>query len=160
MGNSCLPGCRWWCLWWRLFVLSFFPRKVLDEILDLIESVSEGFPTYSYNASIYGWIENQSFHVHSSYLIVLSVDPFSSEIVTDVISFVQGRTFVFGRVADAKVLYHWILSKSFPHMLFFLQHFSRPLFCCSYLKIEYWYFLLPHLEKINKHVQFQTVQSW
>ena len=29
------------------FVLSFFPRDVYDEILDLIESVSEGFPTYS-----------------------------------------------------------------------------------------------------------------
>ena len=28
------------------FVLSFFPRDVLDKILDLIESVSEGFPTY------------------------------------------------------------------------------------------------------------------
>ena len=28
------------------FVLSFFPRGVLDGILDLIESVSEGFPTY------------------------------------------------------------------------------------------------------------------
>ena len=31
----------------RLFVLSFFPRDVLDKILNLIESVSEGFPTYS-----------------------------------------------------------------------------------------------------------------
>ena len=31
------------------FVLSFFLRDVLDEILNLIESVSEGFPTYSYN---------------------------------------------------------------------------------------------------------------
>ena len=30
-----------------IFVLSFFPRDVLDEIWDLIESVSEGFPTYS-----------------------------------------------------------------------------------------------------------------
>ena len=29
------------------FVLSFFPRDVLDEILNLIESVSEGFPSYS-----------------------------------------------------------------------------------------------------------------
>ena len=29
-------------------MLSFFPRDVLDEILDLIESVSGGFPTYSY----------------------------------------------------------------------------------------------------------------
>ena len=29
------------------FVLSFFPRDVLDEIWDLIASVSEGFSTYS-----------------------------------------------------------------------------------------------------------------
>ena len=28
-------------------MLSFFPRNVLDEILDLIDSVSEGRPTYS-----------------------------------------------------------------------------------------------------------------
>ena len=34
------------------FVLSFFPRDVLDEILNLIESVSEDFPSYSYS-SIY-----------------------------------------------------------------------------------------------------------
>ena len=27
-------------------MLSFFPRDVLDEIWDLIESVSKGFPTY------------------------------------------------------------------------------------------------------------------
>ena len=33
------------------FVLSFFPRDVLDEILNLIESVSEDFPSYSYNKS-------------------------------------------------------------------------------------------------------------
>ena len=30
------------------FVLSFFPLDVLDEIWDLVESVSEGFLTYSY----------------------------------------------------------------------------------------------------------------
>ena len=34
-------------------MLSFFPRDVLDEILNLIESVSEGFPPYSF---IYGKI--------------------------------------------------------------------------------------------------------
>ena len=28
-------------------MLSFFPRGVLDEILNLIELVSEGFPSYS-----------------------------------------------------------------------------------------------------------------
>ena len=32
------------------FVLSFFPRDVLDEILNLIESVSEDFPSYSYTS--------------------------------------------------------------------------------------------------------------
>ena len=31
------------------FVLSFFPRDVLDEILNLIGSVSEGFPSYSFS---------------------------------------------------------------------------------------------------------------
>ena len=30
-------------------MLSFFPRGVLDEILNLIDSVSEGFPSYSLN---------------------------------------------------------------------------------------------------------------
>ena len=29
-------------------MLSFFPRDVLGEILDLIESVSEGFPIYKH----------------------------------------------------------------------------------------------------------------
>ena len=32
-------------------MLSFSPRGVLDEILNLIESVSEGFPTYSFNST-------------------------------------------------------------------------------------------------------------
>ena len=34
------------------FVLSFFPRDVLDEIWDLIESVSEGFPPYSWRVNL------------------------------------------------------------------------------------------------------------
>ena len=33
------------------FVLSFFPLDVLDEIWDLIESVSEGFLIYSYTCN-------------------------------------------------------------------------------------------------------------
>ena len=41
------------------FVLSFFPLDVLDEIWDLIESVSEGFLTYSFNDS-YGNSKNQT----------------------------------------------------------------------------------------------------
>ena len=28
-------------------MLSFFPRDVLDDILNLVESVSKGFPSYS-----------------------------------------------------------------------------------------------------------------
>ena len=34
-------------------MLSFFPRNVFDEIRDLIESVSEGFPIFTLNAL--GW---------------------------------------------------------------------------------------------------------
>ena len=34
------------------FVLSFFPRDVLDEILNLIESVSEDFPSYFCPSSV------------------------------------------------------------------------------------------------------------
>ena len=37
------------------FVLSFFPLDILDEIWDLIESVSEGFLTYSYIDYIGGY---------------------------------------------------------------------------------------------------------
>ena len=33
-------------------MLSFFPRDVLGEILNLIESVSEGFPTYLWKAKV------------------------------------------------------------------------------------------------------------
>ena len=40
------------------FVLSFFPLDVLDEIWDLIESVSEGFLTYfRLTATSVRWIE-------------------------------------------------------------------------------------------------------
>ena len=51
MGNCCSPGCRLRCLLWCLFVLFLFPRGVLDEILNLIESVSEGFPSFFWTAS-------------------------------------------------------------------------------------------------------------
>ena len=43
------------------FVLSFFPLDVLDEIWDLIESVSEGFLTYSW----FCLATNQHFRNHS-----------------------------------------------------------------------------------------------
>ena len=32
--------------------MSFYPRDAIGEIWDLIESVSEGFPTYSFNIRI------------------------------------------------------------------------------------------------------------
>ena len=34
-----------------LLCCPFFPRDTLAEILDFIESISEGFPTYSHTAS-------------------------------------------------------------------------------------------------------------
>ena len=40
------------------FVLSFFPRDVLDEILNLIESVSEDFPSYSCLVVLYQFCSN------------------------------------------------------------------------------------------------------
>ena len=42
------------------FMLSFFPLDVLDEIWDLIESVSEGFLTYS---CYYVWRLNTEFRL-------------------------------------------------------------------------------------------------
>ena len=50
------------------FVLSFFPRDVLDEILNLIESVSEDFPSYSYLDTTYHFLE----YVRSYTLMVLN----------------------------------------------------------------------------------------
>ena len=46
------------------FVLSFFPLDVLDEIWDLIESVSEGFLTYS---TFYGSLTFVEFFVFRSF---------------------------------------------------------------------------------------------
>ena len=43
-------------------MLSFFPRGVLDEILNLIESVSEGFLSYSYPRNIPVYIILKSVH--------------------------------------------------------------------------------------------------
>ena len=49
------------------FVLSFFPRDVLDEIWDLIGSVSEGFPSYSYTS--YGFQKYGDLVERSAFMI-------------------------------------------------------------------------------------------
>ena len=51
------------------FVRSFFPLDVLDEIWDLIVSVSEGFLTYSYS---FMFIRPPIFKTKSSYWCYLS----------------------------------------------------------------------------------------
>ena len=48
------------------FVLSFFPLDVLDEIWDLIESVFEGFLTYSNTATIFTHLSFIFFFMHIS----------------------------------------------------------------------------------------------
>ena len=54
------------------FVLSFFPLDVLDEIWDLIESVSEGFLTYSCTfRSLLS--EADIFCTHESFIMVQKV---------------------------------------------------------------------------------------
>ena len=55
--------------------MSFFPRDVLDEILNLIETVSEGFSTYSstifvgcgtlFNPSAVRYTVSQGFPIYS-----------------------------------------------------------------------------------------------
>ena len=42
-------------------MLSFFPRDVLDEILDLTESVPGGFPTYSYCSILHSVVHQLLF---------------------------------------------------------------------------------------------------
>ena len=42
-------------------MVSLIPRDVLDEILDLTESVSEGFPTYSSIQSLFWQMTSFSF---------------------------------------------------------------------------------------------------
>ena len=49
------------------FVLSFFPLDVLDEIWDLIESVSEGFFTYSYISAKIEAVK----HLHAVFLQIV-----------------------------------------------------------------------------------------
>ena len=54
-------------------MLSFFPRGVLDEILNLIESVSEGFPSYSWcinSEKISGKNDFPDFPYHFKKIIV------------------------------------------------------------------------------------------
>ena len=41
-------------------MLLFFPRGVLDEILNLIESVSEGFPSYFLYNDCVRWCSNMA----------------------------------------------------------------------------------------------------
>ena len=50
------------------FVLSFFSLDVLDEIWDLIESVSEGFLTYFYLKMSYVYATFCSIHLRDFYL--------------------------------------------------------------------------------------------
>ena len=51
------------------FVLSFFPRDVLDEILNLIESVSEDFPSYSFIHHLASYIFSGLFGLLDPFLL-------------------------------------------------------------------------------------------
>ena len=44
------------------FCAVLFPRGVLDEILNLIETVSEGFPSYSYGMPTFTLILRRGLH--------------------------------------------------------------------------------------------------
>ena len=51
-------------------VLSFFPRDVLDEIWDLIGSVSEGFPTYFFIFCVFKVLQCR-FEIKFEYQLLL-----------------------------------------------------------------------------------------
>ena len=55
-------------------MLSFFPRDVLDEIWDLIESVSEGFPTYSCSITV---LSHEKLSRGKRYSVRKAIRPFS-----------------------------------------------------------------------------------
>ena len=55
------------------FVLSFFPRDVLDEILNLIESVSEDFPSYSFIQRALFQVE---LYASSKYIFIFFLLPY------------------------------------------------------------------------------------
>ena len=50
------------------FVLSVFPWDVLDEIFDLFESVSEGFPTYSHSVKSSISYQKQPCHLSPNFM--------------------------------------------------------------------------------------------
>ena len=52
------------------FVLSFFPRDVLDEILNLIGSVSERFPSY-FSTYLFGYRKGPSASKITTNILVL-----------------------------------------------------------------------------------------
>ena len=57
-------------------MLSFFPRDVLDEIMDLIGSVSEGFPTYFCTSELLCLccVEIlKNLHVHSFNALIITI---------------------------------------------------------------------------------------
>ena len=56
------------------FVLSFFPQDVLDEIWDLIESVSERFPTYSCSITV---LNHEKLSRGKWYSVKKAIRPFS-----------------------------------------------------------------------------------
>ena len=55
-------------------MLSFFQRVVLDEIWDLIESVFEGFPTYSCNITV---LSHEKLFREKWYSVRKAIRPFS-----------------------------------------------------------------------------------
>ena len=63
-------------------MLFFFPRGVLGEILNLIESVSEGFPSYFF----FKWALNRTIIIYSAnmYLVNLLLKRFRLSASSDV----------------------------------------------------------------------------
>ena len=79
-------------------MLSFFPRGVLDEILNLIESVSEGFPSYSTCIKLLMGITEKNFPVANGGL-------YTPKIAT--IHFFLLKTFLSDKVHTKSHIHHY-----------------------------------------------------
>ena len=96
-------------------MLFFYPRDVLDEIWDLIESVSEGFPSYSYTA-VYRLLFDPLCSYQHALFVKLSVLIIILDIIV-ILWFVCLYEEIIQEWSGLSVLYHPCQCRHFPQLL-------------------------------------------
>ena len=139
---------------WRLLCCPFFPLDVLDGIWDLIESVSEGFLTYSCTLGKKSSVDNRC-------LLFIAQMTRSSKAKFPVIN----REFEYRAIAPAKSvrymnlhIFHFYQSERFPSFLFISQvDMALKMGCASIEKKE----LIAYGETSEqRNVEFVLIRGW